>query len=117
MVVETKEKIVRTVCPICAYHMLDVKVKDNEVVDISASPVAGNKGHSVKECQKAQRALRWAYRDDANRVTHPMIRSKRGGEWQQISWDNALDTLAGRLKELRQKEGPKALDIGKAHIL
>ena len=115
----TNERIVRTVCPICAYHMLDVKVKDNEVLDISASPVAGNKGHSVKECQKAQRALRWAYRDDPNRVTHPMIRSKRGGEWQQISWDNALDTLAGRLKELSQKEGPKALGIyfGVAYIL
>lgn len=119
----TNQKVVRTVCPICSYHMLDVTVENNKVLKVEAAPVPGNKGHSVKGCVKAQKALPWAYKDDANRVTHPMIRSKRGGQWQRISWDDALDTLAHRLIELRikesAKEGAKALGVyfGVSYIL
>ncbi len=115
----SKEKrVVRTACPICSYHMLDVTVEGDEVVDIKASPIPANKGHDVSGCVKL-RTLKWAYRDDPNRVVHPMIRKKRGGAWQRISWDDALDTLAGRLKELRIKHGPKALGVyfGVSYIL
>ena len=114
-----EERVVRTVCPIGSYHMLDVKVKGNEVIEISASPVPGNKGHSVKGCIKAQRALKWAYRDDVNRVTHPMLRDPKSGSWNRISWDDALDMLAGRLRELRIKHGPEKMGVyfGVAYIL
>lgn len=114
-----EERVVRTVCPICSYHMLDVKAKGNEIIDISAAPVAGNKGHSVKGCVKAQKALKWAYRDDPNRVVHPMLRNRKSGSWNRISWDGALDLLAGRLKELAIKHGPKALGVyfGVSYIL
>lgn len=113
------KKTVRTVCPICSYHMLDVTVEGDEILDISAAPVAGNKGHSVKGCVKAQKALRWHYRDDVNRVVYPMIRRGKSGAWERISWDDALDLLAARLKDLRVKYGPKALGVyfGVSYIL
>jgi len=113
------KRTVRTVCPICSYHMLDVTVDGDEILDISAAPVAGNKGHSVKGCVKAQKALRWAYRDDVNRVTHPMVRREKSGSWERVSWDDALDLLGGRLQDLHTKHGPKALGVyfGVAYIL
>ena len=40
------------------------------------------------------------------RVKHPMV--KRGGKWQRISWDEALDNIANKLESLRKNEGPDA---------
>ena len=38
------------------------------------------------------------------RLKHPMV--KRGGKWQRISWDEALDNIANKLEDLRKKDGP-----------
>ena len=38
------------------------------------------------------------------RVKHPMV--KRGGKWQRISWDEALDNIANKLESLRKTDGP-----------
>ncbi|MFC1980034.1 molybdopterin-dependent oxidoreductase [Chloroflexota bacterium] len=45
---------------------------------------------------------------DRNRLLYPMKRvGKRGsGQWQRISWDEALDTIAGKMKEAVEKYGP-----------
>ncbi len=41
-----------------------------------------------------------------NRVKHPMV--KRGGKWQRISWEDALDNIANKLEDLRKNDGPDA---------
>jgi anaerobic dimethyl sulfoxide reductase subunit A len=45
-----------------------------------------------------------------DRILYPMKRSPgtgRGeGKWQRISWDEALNTIAEKMKECRQKYGP-----------
>ena len=43
-----------------------------------------------------------------NRVIYPMKRAgeKGEGKWQRISWDEALDTIAGKLKYYKEKYGP-----------
>ncbi len=38
------------------------------------------------------------------RVKHPMV--KKGGKWQRISWDEALDNIANKLEDLRKNDGP-----------
>ena len=38
------------------------------------------------------------------RVKHPMV--KKDGKWQRISWDEALNGIASKLEDLRQKDGP-----------
>jgi len=46
-----------------------------------------------------------------NRLTYPMKRiGERGeGKWQIISWDEAFDTIARKLKEIIEKYGPHAI--------
>lgn len=49
------------------------------------------------------------------RVKHPMV--KKNGQWQRISWDEALDGISKKLEELRQKDGPDAVQfLGSAKI-
>jgi anaerobic selenocysteine-containing dehydrogenase len=34
------------------------------------------------------------------------VGEKGGGNWQRISWDEALDTIADKLKYYKEKFGP-----------
>lgn len=49
--------------------------------------------------------------DDPDRLKHPLIRvGERGaGQWRKASWDEALDLVATRLKEVREKYGPQGV--------
>ena len=61
-------------------------------------------------CVKGIRALpELTYSE--NRVRHPMRRTgpRGSGEWQKISWDDALDEMADRLLAVRAEHGPESL--------
>ena len=45
-----------------------------------------------------------------SRLTHPM-RKKTDGGWERITWEWALDTIAQKLKEIKQKYGAQALAV------
>jgi anaerobic selenocysteine-containing dehydrogenase len=52
-----------------------------------------------------------------DRLTYPMKRvGERGeGRWQRISWDEALETIADRLKKIKKHYGPEAIDFHHGH--
>ena len=58
---------------------------------------------------------RWRMKLDAldgpDRVNYPLRRAgKRGGnEWERVSWDEALDDIAARLRALADEHGPETL--------
>ena len=93
-------KIVRGACPhdcpdTCA--ML-VTVKDGRAIK-----VAGDPSHPVTQgflCSKVSRYIERTYHPD--RILYPQRRvGPRGtGRWQRISWDEALDEIASRLKQI-----------------
>ncbi len=60
-----------------------------------------------KLCAKGQAGVNQVYFPD--RILHPMKRVGKRGEhkWKRISWDEALDTVAGKLKELRDAGTPE----------
>lgn len=45
--------------------------------------------------------------DDPDRLRHPLIRE--GGGFREASWDEALDTVARRLGDIRAQHGPDAV--------
>ena len=49
----------------------------------------------------------------AGRVTRPLKRvGERGaGQWQEIGWEQAMDEIAERLKDITQRYGPEALAV------
>jgi anaerobic selenocysteine-containing dehydrogenase len=52
-----------------------------------------------------------------DRLTYPMKRvGARGeGKWQRISWDEALETIADKLHEIKKRYGPEAIDFHHGH--
>jgi len=48
-----------------------------------------------------------------DRLTYPMKRmgDKGEGKWKRISWDEALDTIVGKMKETIEREGQKTISF------
>jgi anaerobic selenocysteine-containing dehydrogenase len=50
------------------------------------------------------------------RLLHPLIRTKPKGAgdpgWRRIGWDEALDTIAGKLLRLAREHGPESVVFG-----
>ena len=101
----TKKRTVRTVCGICACHIVDVEVEGDEVRKVSMAPISENRGQVV--CVKGHKAFPWNYRD--GRLTYPMMRNGKGGLLRRVSWDEALDAVADKLNAIKMEYGPEAV--------
>lgn len=65
-----------------------------------------NQGHA---CPKGMTIIEQMYHPD--RLLHPMKRvGERGsGQWEQVTWDEALDIVAEKLTELSDQYGPECI--------
>ena len=102
--------IVRGACPhdcpdTCALHVT--------VADGRAIKVEGDPDHPTTRgvlCTKVARYLERTYSE--KRVLHPLRRvgAKGEGRFERISWDEALDAIASRFKEIAASDdGPQAI--------
>ena len=76
-----------------------------------AIKVHGNPAHAATDgvlCTKVSRYVERTYHPE--RLLHPMKRSgpKGSGQFQRISWDEALDTVAARLRDIATRD-PQAI--------
>lgn len=95
---------VRTTCPYCGVGcQLDLHVRDKRIVKVSAvEDAAPNKG---RLCVKGRFGYDFIYSKD--RLTTPLI--KENGEFREASWDEALDLVAAKFKEIIAKHGSDAV--------
>jgi len=106
------EKIVRTVCQGCHSECgVLVHVEDGKVTGIKPDP-----GHPTTRgyiCVKGINYADFTYHPD--RLKYPLKRAgeKGGGKWKRVTWDEALDDIAARLTEVKEKYGP--LSLGAFH--
>ncbi|MGV3490518.1 MAG: molybdopterin-containing oxidoreductase family protein [Devosia sp.] len=106
----TSPRIARSVCPhdcpsTCA---LDVEIIDSHTI----GRVRGAKDDPYTDGVICEKVARYAERiHHPNRVTHPLRRvgEKGGGEWQQISWDEAFDEIVSRWLAIEAEFGPEAI--------
>ena len=63
----------------------------------------------VRACPRARAASEWLYHPD--RLNYPLKRmGDRGeGKWQTISWEQALDEIAEKLKDIKERYGAEAI--------
>ena len=96
---------VRTTCPYCGVgcQMWLHLNRDGRIARVTAvEDGAPNKG---RLCVKGRFAYDFIYSED--RLTSPLI--KENGTFREASWDEALDLVAGKFKELKEKYGPDCI--------
>jgi formate dehydrogenase alpha subunit len=111
------ERIVKTTCPYCGVGCaLELHIKGEQIFKVT-SPFDGVVNHG-NLCVKGRYGYDFIYAPE--RVTTPLIRTVRQvpgkrtqafdpTEWRSVSWDEALDYTAGRLAEIYQRDGARAM--------
>ena len=98
--------------------MYILTVEDGRVVRARPDP-DGPLNHG-RACVKGLSIIEQMYHPD--RLTHPMRRigPKGSGQWERISWDEALDGIAAKLTAISRESGPEALALisgtGRHHL-
>jgi len=104
---ETGITVRRTICGFCGENCLvDAYIKDGKIIKVEGcdSLPASNGG---KLCVKGAALKQTLYHPE--RLLYPMKRTGERGEgrFERISWDEALDTIALKMRETKEKQGAK----------
>ncbi|MGE0313729.1 MAG: molybdopterin-dependent oxidoreductase [Lautropia sp.] len=102
----------RTTCPYCG-------VGCGVIVSHAQGRVEGVRGdlahpaNAGRLCSKGQSLHLTATTEVTAQVRalHPMRRARRGGPLARVSWNEALDEVAGRLAAIVQRDGPDAVGL------
>ena len=110
MTENTDTKLVRTVCPAhCGIDACGIlaHVRDGRVVKVEPADFPNPRYRRI--CLRGLSSLDITYHQD--RLKYPMKRvGKRGeGKFERISWDEALDTIANKFKEIAAEYGWPAI--------
>jgi hypothetical protein len=102
-------KLIKSFCYTCPWQCpTEVLVRDGKVVYHKGNPESPNNIGS--RCAKGM-ASSYLPRDP-DRLRFPLLRTNPKGEpgqFKRISWDEAFDYIAGKLKSIRDKWGPEAV--------
>jgi len=94
----------KTGCALCAQNCgLEVLVENNRIVK-----VRGDKSNPRSQgyiCRKGRNIAHFQHHEQ--RLKYPL--KKVNGEFVRISWDQAISEIAARLKEIRDKYGPRSI--------
>ena len=109
---ENGEEVVRAYCPMCGPNTqcrTYAFVKDGRLVRVAGMAEAGMNQGAL--CAKGLAAVEW--QNSPERLKNPLLRvGERGeGKFKEISWDEALDIIADKLCEQKEKYGPETLAI------
>jgi anaerobic selenocysteine-containing dehydrogenase len=103
--VETRSSACPLDCPdICG---LTVTVDNGRVIEVN-----GDRRGPLSDgfvCGKVRKIAEHMYGED--RLTTPLVRTgpKGSGQWSAVSWDEALDQVAGRIADIRARAGGEAI--------
>ncbi len=102
---------VYSLCFMCSVRCpIKAQVENGEVKWIEGNPhVAGMEG---KLCPRGAAGI--SLLNDKERVQSPMIRTgpRGSGEWKKVSWDEALDYVGEKLKDIIEKHGGHSVVLG-----
>ena len=87
---------------------LRLHVKDNVIIKVEGDDTAGPE-FQLRACVRCRAYKHYVHHKD--RIMHPLKRvgPKGTGEYERISWDEALDTVASKIKETKDKYGSQAI--------
>jgi anaerobic selenocysteine-containing dehydrogenase len=79
---------------------------------MQAKKIEGNPAFPLNQgrlCARGQAGLQVLYNPDRIKTPLKLVGSRGSEQYQPISWEEAIGTLAAKLKELRQHEEPQSL--------
>jgi anaerobic selenocysteine-containing dehydrogenase len=99
--------VITTACPRNCYSTCGMKVhvEDGRIRRIETHE--GNRATDGGPCLKGLAYVERVYSPD--RVLHPLKRKPSTSGFERISWDEAIETIAGKLSQLKADPGPQSV--------
>lgn len=95
-----------TTCPHCATGcQFYLVTKNGKIVDVEGADGPSNRG---RLCVKG-RSASFDFVQAPDRLTTPLIKNHETGEFEEATWDEALDLVATKFSELKAQYGPDSL--------
>ena len=97
---------IRTICQSCHCQCGVIATVENGRV----TGIDGDPDHPYNRgliCVKGRAAVELLYHPD--RVHYPL--RKAGGNWQRVSWDEALGAIAEKLTALKESDGIRSIGV------
>jgi anaerobic selenocysteine-containing dehydrogenase len=97
---------------VCALDCPDTCALLINIEDGKGSRLRGDPNHPVTRgflCGKVAQYLEREYSPERLLYPRKRVGAKGGGRFERISWDEALDTIAGRLQAVSDQFGPEAI--------
>ncbi len=102
-------KVIKSFCYTCPWQCpTEVYVRDGRIVYHKGNEEAPN--NIGTRCAKGMAS--WWVTEDPDRLKHPMLRTSKKGDapaFKPVSWDEAFEFIAKKLKAIRKKYGPEAV--------
>jgi anaerobic selenocysteine-containing dehydrogenase len=112
---EKAVKLIPAICHGCKYGYYNCgmlfHVENGRIMKVEGDPYHPlNRG---RLCAKGLAAAQWVH--STQRLKYPLKRigEKGEGKFKRISWEEALDTITERIKEIREKYGPETIATAK----
>ena len=101
---EWELKKVQTICPYCGCGCsIELNIKDNKIVKVTANQSVGVNEGSL--CVKGK--FGYDFVSHTARLKKPLL--KKNVKFVEYEWEEALEFIAQKLKELKNKYGPGAI--------
>ena len=101
------EGLVPTHCSFCGVQCaMYLKVSDGQVVGVEPRDFPHNRGAL---CPKGVVAYQQA--NHPERLRYPMMRRRKGAPLERVSWDEALDHVVARWRDIQDKHGRDAVAV------
>ncbi len=105
--VREEAKVIRTVCPYCGTGCnVLASVKNESILEMRAASGPPNYGDL---CVKGRFGYQF-YRSP-ERLKKPLLRESRDEDFREVSWEEALDFVAERLRKIKDEFGPDAIGV------
>lgn len=101
-----RQKDIKEVDTVCAYCgtgcNITLHVSRNEIIRVTSKKDTWNEGWL---CVKGR--FGYKFINSRDRLTKPLI--KKNGKFEEASWDEALDLIASKLRDIKSKHGADAI--------
>src|SRR5680860_1143633 len=103
----TIRKSVCTICDPTTQCGLDLYVKDGRIVKVEGSKENPHSGGTL--CSKGAALRQYVYHKDRIRTPLRRVGPRGSGEFEAVSWDEALDAVAAGLGAACDRHGPESV--------
>ncbi len=104
----TPDRSIVTTCAYCGVGcQFKAEMRGDELVRMVPYKLGkANRGHS---CVKGRFA--WGYATHKDRILNPMIRDRITDPWREVSWTEALEFAASRMKAIQDQHGRQSIGV------